>query len=200
MVHFSDFISDSSRSNFNGFENIPNDGTFFTGGNGPYVEDSISVQQINGDSDTWVTYNYGGQHQSNYSWYPNGGDSGYTEITLSGGLDFSNVGMMIGSGYGTSTFTFYELLDNGTAVLSGYYPSVYSGYLGFSGGGFDTIRLSDCSFCDPLTTTMTDGHFQALAVDSIEISAVPEPETYVMLLAGLSLLSFMTYRRRKSVV
>lgn len=198
MVHLTDFINDGDRSNFNGFENIPNDGTYFTGGSGPYVEDGVSVNQVNGDAgnDIWVTYSTGGQHQGNYSWYPNGGDTGYTEIMRSGGLDFGSVGMLIGSGFGTASNVFYELLDNGVAVLAGSFVPSYSSYLGFSGGGFDTIRLSDCSGCDVGTTKVTDGHFQALSVDSIELTrggTVPEPGSLALLAAGL--LGFGWQRR-----
>ena len=38
----------------------------------------------------------------------------------------------------------------------------------------------------------------ALYIDP-PVTAVPEPETYVMLLAGLGLMGFVTRRRRQSV-
>jgi len=197
VVQFSDFIADGSRSNFNGFENIPNDGLFFTGGNGPYVEDGISVKQVNGNDKIYVTMEL---HQGNFIWYPNAGDHGYTEITRSGAVDFGNAGMTIQSGFNAATprSTFYELLNDGATVLAGSYISANGQYLGFSGGGFDTIRLSNCLDCDPFSTTITDGHFQALAVDSIEISAVPEPETYAMFMAGLGLMGFIARRSKNS--
>jgi len=37
-------------------------------------------------------------------------------------------------------------------------------------------------------------------LDNVSISAVPEPETYAMLLAGLGLLGFMARRRKESAV
>ena len=55
VVHTSDFIPDGSRTHFNGFEAIPNDGTFYTGGNGPYAEGGITVEQINGNAGSSCT-------------------------------------------------------------------------------------------------------------------------------------------------
>lgn len=202
LVHTTDFINDGDRSNFSGFENIPNDGTFFTGGSGPYTEDGVSVQQVSGDggNDIWVTYS-GGQHQGNFSWYPNGGDDGYTMITRSGGLDFDSVGIMIGSGFGTSTQVFYNLLNNGASVLSGSFAPSNSNYLGFSGGGYDAVLLSDCSGCDVGTTSVIDNHYQALALDSIELAgagAVPEPGLLALLAVGLAGLGWQWRTARKA--
>lgn len=189
-VHFSDFIPDVSRTQFNGFENIPIFGVHYAGGAGPYTEDGITVQQINGDqgNDIWVTYSWPGREGS-YSWYPDGGDNGYTQITRGGGLDFADVGILIGSGYGGGAGTvLYELLDNGVSVLSGSYAPT-GNYLGFSGGGFDTIRLAD-SDAGSYTGTVTDGHYQALALDSIELAGgtnvVPEPGSLALLAAGFA--------------
>lgn len=196
----SDFIADGSRTGFNGFESIPNDGTSFTGGAGPYTEGGITVQQINGDPGNaiWVTYGGGGQHQGSFSWYPNGGDFGYTQITLSGGGDFASVGMQLGSGFRAPTLYFYELLDDGVSVLSGTLSGVFSQYLGFSGGGFDTIRIADCSGCNANSTKIGDGHLQAVALDSIEITGgtVPEPGAIVLTVTGL--IGLVLRRRQRT--
>lgn len=46
--------------------------------------------------------------------------------------------------------------------------------------------------------TMSDGNFTSqTAIDNLTVSAVPEPETYAMLLAGLGLIGTIA-RRRKS--
>ena len=200
-VNTSDFIADGTRTGFNGFEVITNDGTFYTGGAGPYTEGGISVRQVNADegNDIWVTYSSGGQHQGSYSWYPSGGDFGYTEISLFGGGDFSTVGMLLGSGFGTPSYYFYELLDGGSVVLAGYLTGSFSQYLGFSGGGFDTIRLADCSGCVASDTGVTDGHFQALAVDSIEVTGggVPVGEAGRSALAAVAVIGLGLRRGRR---
>ena len=60
--------------------------------------------------------------------------------------------------------------------------------LGVAPGYFSFMYVSDQSF----------GFFQPrnLSISVAEVSAVPEPETYVMLLAGLGLLGVATRRRK----
>jgi len=204
-VHTSDFIADGTRTHFNGFESIPNDGQFFTGGAGPYTEDTIQVQQINGDpgnaisvvvTTVWTGF------QGSYSWYPSLGDLGYSELSLAGGVDFQDVGFNYATG-GSELIhrdILFELLDNGAVVLSGKTPVTaypYIGgpdYLGFSGGGFDTIRMRDTSGGG----SVTDGSFQALAIDNIETGGgSPELSTW-MLLACSGLAGVVLRRRRKA--
>lgn len=187
ITHSTDFIADGMRANFNGFEGIPNNGTYYTGGSGPYSEGGITVQQINSTSPIWIGYNFWAGTSGNV-WYPNGGDFGYTKITLTDGTDFSDVGFNLGSG-GNVSLAVYELYDNGVLVLAGT-SSISTSYLGFSGGGFDTILVRD-----NLTGTnsnVANGESQALAIDSIETQGgtVPEPATLGLLGLGLAGLYF----------
>lgn len=193
IVHASDFIDDGTRTHFNGFESIPAAGgnpNLYDGESGPYAEDTIQVRQINGDvgESIWVTNPYG---QGSFSWYPNGGDNGYTELSLTGGGDFQDVGFNFWKGTGHNIIL-YELLNDGLLVMSGtstFGTSVNDSYLGFSGGGFDTILVrSGVSG----STTFYDSTFNALVVDSIEtqgdaqISSVPEPSIIALLGIGLA--------------
>ncbi len=84
-VHTTDFIPDATRTNFNGFEGLPasfNDSI--------YVEDRIKVEQVNGGNNI-VSAGFPGFEGSG-SWYPNGGDIGYTKITRTDASDFVNIG------------------------------------------------------------------------------------------------------------
>lgn len=188
VVHTADFIANGTRTGFNGFEAIPNNGTFFTGGNGPHAEGGILVQQVNGDggNSIWVTYNPSGSEGA-FSWYPNGGDSGYTMITRSGGIDFDDLGMLVGSGNSGHNNVYFELYDNSILVLTGNVAhGVAMHYLGWSGGGFDTVLLRD----GPAGQTVRNASHNAMALDSIEMrdaQRVPEPGTLALLgIAGLA--------------
>ena len=70
-------------------------------------------------------------------------------------------------------------------------------YLGFSGGGFDTIRVRSATRHGG---TVTDAGHNALAIDNIETqsAAVPEPSTLVVF-SSLSLtgIAAAAFRRRK---
>ena len=195
-LHTSDFIDDASRSNFNGFEAIPNDGATYTGGSGPYIEDGVKVEQINGDrgNDIAVIYS-GGTYEGSYSWYPNGGDSGYTMITMADGSDFNNIGFYAGTGDSPSLILFDLLLD-GSSVFSGSTPFIGTrgdfNYIGFSGGGFDAMLVRDNLGGG---NSFYDGGLNSLALDAIETSAVPIPPA--VWLFGSGLLGLVGIARRK---
>lgn len=199
VVHTTDFINNASRTNYNGFELIPNNGTFYTSnGSVPYTQDGVTVQQVGGGSGTniWVTL---GDPDTNPGWYPNGGDNGFTKITRQGGGDFVSVGFLYAfyassKGDGAQ----FELLNDGVSVLSGAVVGSRGGpsnYLGFSGGGFDEIWVRS-GFGS--SGQIGNGAAQDLAIDTIELTggaAVPEPGTLALLaISGLALCA--TSRKR----
>ena len=97
----------------------------------------------------------------------------------------NNIGFLFVTNPGTSTFSAYM---GNTLVESFSAPSNLSSlnrYYGFTGIAFNKIRFD------------SGGVNNAMLLDNMQFgpSAVPEPETYAMLLAGLGLLGFA--RRRK---
>ena len=192
IVQTTDYIA--SPTHFNGFEGIGSHNDF-----GPtYTEDGITVTQVNGQANNiWTFYTSGFGGQGKYSWYPNGGDYGYTDITLQGGGEFGDIGFIAGSGYGGGAHSlYYELALGGSVVQSGSLSQVSGGWLGFSGGGFDEVRLRDAH---ALTASLNDGQLNAFAVDSIKtVGAVPEPETYALMLAGLGAMAWVARRKQRA--
>lgn len=195
-LHTSDFINDASRANFNGFESIQNDGMFYTGGSGPYIEDGIKVEQINGEppNDIWINCDCA-TYEGSYSWYPTGGDFGYTKIAMADGSDFNDIGFYSSSG-GFPSLILFDLLLDGSSVFTGSTSvtndSFY--YIGFSGGGFDTVLVRD----NWGGGSFYSGTENGLTLDAIETSAVPIPTA--VWLFGSGLIGLIGISRCKKVV
>jgi len=193
IVQTVDFIAVGQRTNFMGFEPLPATTNY---GPSSYTEDGIVIQQINGQvNDIWTTLSWG--QEGARSWYPNGGDNGYTRITRSGGTDFVDVGFLR-TAFGNGSNIFYILKQDGAVVQSGSVSQTIASaqYLGFSGGGFDEILLRGASSSD----TFFNGTENSMAIDSIElagVTATPEPATLTMFGVGALGLVGAALRRRK---
>lgn len=214
-VHVSDFIPNAERTNFNGFEDVPFISTL-NQSRVQYEEGGILVTQVNeiitsyppSVASTFMTPGFEGSK----SWYANGGDYGYTSIKMADGSDFQRVGFLRGSGMVDETavrYVYFELWEGSQKVQSGVLGSFgyRSSYIGFSGGGFNEIRIGDYGYSnidhfgngDPWQLGGNGAGsltYNALAIDSIEVAAVPEPATLIQLALGLALVTGLTMRRR----
>lgn len=189
-VTYTDVIATPDR--FNGFEGLPGSLTYGSS----YSFDGIEVTQVNGDANAIATIHNPGGLEGSRGWYPWGGDHGYTKITLAGGEAFSDVGMLIGSGGNGFAAALYILLNGGVEVLSGQVDFQREfHYLGFLGGGFDTILLRDTRGLNGLD--FFDGSENALSLDSIEVGMASVPLPGALPLLGSALLALAVWPRRR---
>jgi hypothetical protein len=185
-----------------------------------YVENGIQVEQVGQLGSDWINTfimhsTYPGMGFSGLrSWYPNAGDFGYTRISLLGGGAIKELSLQVGNGHGDSegitgvtgstignwgqrVSLNYAAYKQGLMVDSGSIMPAGSGAILMlvSGGGFDSIYLS-ATYGAHLPQS---GQFQALAIDDLRIlSAVPEPETFALMLVGLGMLGFDARRRKRN--
>lgn len=178
-----DFIPTPSRTNFNGFEGITTSPLLVQ----TWTEDGVRVDQVNGDSGgIWTDgVAQGLVAEGGRSWYPNGGDNGYTTIKKADGSAFESVGFLAGDG-GFLGFLLYEILDGAAVVLSGSTAHTNAfHYVGFSGGGFTEVRVRSAG--NLLGTFYTAPTNNSLILDSIELAGGAVPEPTAVALAGLAL-------------
>jgi hypothetical protein len=179
----------SSPTNVNTFASLTSDFPVNT----VYSEGGINVKYV-GTND-YAIANLGGDTP----WYVNGGGYGYTAISLANNADLQNIQFSISSGWQQESIAAYRLLQNGTVVATGIanVRSGFGGYgqpswLGFSGAGFNEV---DIQVHTSIVSFVPD-QYEAAAIGNISVAAVPEPETYAMLLAGLGLMGGIARRRK----
>lgn len=120
IVHMSDFIPDGTRTHFNDFETLPNTSNYTNS----YSNGGITVTQVAGvPGNLWTACVSCSAHQGTRSWYPNGGDRGYTQITRTDGLDFVNMGLLAGNGFDIAGYYTYDLRLDGVQVLFGSFTA-----------------------------------------------------------------------------
>ncbi len=190
-VQTTDFLV--GYTNYNGFEGMGSTTTF----TGPYTEDGITVEYI-GTASIWSESQAA---EGLYSWYPNGGGTGYTRITFGGPINA--VEFQAGSGWFSGADSLqYDVLLGGVSVGSGQIAglSTYTGFsfYGFSGTSFDEVRLQ----AQQGSVAGFDADaYEAGAYDAINFGgstfAVPEPTSLALMIAGFAIGGIA--RRRKAL-
>lgn len=119
------------------------------------------------------------------------GGVGYFNIASTGGNVFSGLEFTVGTGFFSSTVdVVWEAYNSSILVGSGSVSLAVGTVIGFNdASGFDSLRYTD---------VLQSGQ-NAPAFDTVRgqyVAAIPEPEIYAMMMAGLGLLGYVTRRKK----
>jgi len=186
-VHTGAFLG--SVTQYNGFESIGQSYSFPA--NTPYTEDGITVEYV-GTAGIWTDSQI---MEGKYSWYENGGGTGYTDVTFGA---TNAIQFAAGSGwYGGTPVLQYEVLSAGSVIATGSISGISAytgfGYYGFSGATFDELHLQ----VQQGGTVFDPGAYEAGAYDAFSIGTpVPEPSSWALMVAGVGVLGVALRRRQ----
>lgn len=210
VVHTGAFLGAADHATgFEGMATHPDrftipDGAHLFPGATDYVEGGLVVHHVNvpqfgselfvkpGDPMTFPEYFPGADGV--WGWYALG-YNGYTRVTLESGDEFSAVQFLAAGGFASGgNVLLYQLLNNGAVVAtSSFTIGDTLSYYGFSGGGFDEVRLQSRNFNQVFDPVGQD----YLALDNLSANAVvPEPAAWVLLIAGFGVAGARLRRRR----
>jgi hypothetical protein len=165
----------SALANINTFTGIGGS----VSGPGTYTEDGITATSLSGTF--WGWPDPGQVHLD-----PSGFAGNTVDFTFSSGLfDLKSLDISYASSEAIGTLTAFDALN--APIFTQAIDASVLGTVNFSGwNGISSLRLVD-----------TVSH---LSVDNLVLftSAVPEPETYAMLMAGLGLMGFVARRRKEN--
>jgi hypothetical protein len=124
------------------------------------------------------------------------------------GLDYAFVGPIVGlpnQNYGKLVLT-GQLQGGGTVQAAfnfplqnaaGDYTFAHLSQLGSLGGAsLTSLTINACLFGNDSQCYYPAFNQAQFGLDNVEVSAVPEPETYAMLLGGLGVMAMLSRRRR----
>ena len=92
-----------------------------------------------------------------------------------------------------SQFSFWDVTDNVLLASDGGIPFIAQWF------DFTGPLAQSHSYELVIKGNLLGGHLDGSYAGNFAIAAIPEPETYAMLLAGLGLLGFMSRRRKENV-
>ena len=197
-VQTSNFLT--GNTNYNGFEGLGSTSNY---SGAPYTEQGITVQYV-GSASIWTDSQAA---EGQFSWYENGGGTGYTKVTFGGG-PINAIEFQAGSGWsgGGALSLQYEVLLAGNVIATGSTGPVSSytgfGFFGFSGGAFDELHLQVQA--PGYTGGFNGGNYEAGAYDAFNfggsaVGGVPEPTSWAMLIGGFGLTGLAMRRRRTAL-
>lgn len=168
-----------------------------------WVQQEVRATQAFGDpglGQMWMASGFG---NGNRSWFPDGGDNGFTRLWMDDNTTIDAIAFFGGSGWLSPGQTmYYELALDNVVVLSGSLPATFFGsWFGFAGGDFDEVRirasqgpvngLFDCP------SGGIGGNCNFAWVDDIRVgpAVIPLPSTAWLVLPALLLAAAGTPRR-----
>jgi hypothetical protein len=115
-----------------------------------------------------------------------------------GTMDISDTNIFIDfnqfNGFNPQPFNGWKLTDliNNVPAITGVSINAATNMVGFG--------LSNISFtADQIVVNWTGLSFNSNTVVSLDVSAVPEPSSYAMMLAGLGVMGFVARRRKRNI-
>ncbi len=126
--------------------------------------------------------------------------SGNVLIAALGGQTISQVSFDYFTYYVSTIET--DPTTNNWSLLDGSDNLIVSGTMSVTGGQVNTDKQEIGSFVYDLTpglystVKLTFSNDTAMGFDNFSVTAVPEPETYALMLAGLGVVGFMARRRK----
>lgn len=163
-----------------------------------WVQQEIRATQAFGDPGLGQMWMASGLGNGNRSWFPDGGDNGFTRIWMEDNETIEAIAFFGGSGWLSPDQTmYYELALDNVVVQTGSLPATFAGsWFGFAGGDFDEVRirasqgpvngLFDCP------SGGLGGNCNFAWVDDIRVgpaAVVPTPATAWLVMLSLGLVA-----------
>ena len=117
--------------------------------------------------------------------------SGESE-TVSFGSGYAEVSFLWGSVDSYNTVSFYS----GSTLLDSYTGTSAASLVGSTANGKQTLVFTYDTTSTPITSVKFSSSGYSFELDNVTASAVPEPETYALMLAGLGAIAFVARRRK----